>query len=84
MNFFYIFLNSVAAPTCYWYEWSNWEQPLTCGEVCKHRKRDICMVSLTNWCNPLALESNYYPNECPWDETQTHSCKSITCRELIF
>ena len=82
MKFFYIFSNSVAATTCCWYGWSNWGQSSTCGQVCKHRTRDICEVAWNNLCLPL--DCNNYPNACPWHETQTQSCESITCRELIF
>ena len=83
MIFFYILSNSVAVaiPNCYWYEWSNWGPSSTCGQVCKHRKRDLCVVDWDELC--LGTEGNYY-DSCPWHETQTVSCETITCRELIF
>ena len=83
MIFLYIFLNSVVAELCCWYEWSNWEQPLTCGEVCKHRKRAICVTTYIplNICDPFYC--NHY-DSCPNYETQTDSCETIPCRELIF
>ena len=84
MKLFYIFSNSVAATTCCWDEWADWERPLTCGQVCKYRKRALCVAAWNNICNLFSCNNHH--TECPWHETQTNfdSCESITCRELIF
>ena len=47
MKCFYVFLNSVAAKQCCWYGWSKWGQSSTCGQVCKLRQRNLCVVDIT-------------------------------------
>ena len=82
MKFLYVFLNSVAATLCCFDDWANWEEnSLTCGQICKGRKRDICEGAR---CVPLWTYCTYEYTECPWFELEKSSCNTITCRELIF
>ena len=86
MKFLYVFLNSVAAKECCWKSWGDWQQSsLTCGELCKHRKRAICVFDVTSdWCLDTKCNHHHTGTECPSYETQTGSCENIKCRELIF
>ena len=80
MNIFYVLVNSVAAEFCCFNNWANWEEnSLTCGQICKGRKRDICEGAhcIWNYCT-------YEYTECPWFELEKSSCNTITCRELIL
>ena len=81
MKFFYVFLNLVTAKDCCWYGWSGWEQSsLTCGEVCRYRKRGICRAA--DFCVDYN-ECDTHRSECKWHDDERH-CRSIPCRELIF
>ena len=84
MIIFYAFFNSVIGfNLCCFEAWTEWQQSsLTCGEVCRFRKKDIFVLS---WYNPYpSTDCSNYDDICPWFETEKDSCRIIDCREYDF
>ena len=80
MQFSYLFLNSVAAKICCYYEWAHWEEnSITCGKICRGQKGRLCQGA---GCIIYSCHEKY--TECKWYEKRELSCDVITCRELIF
>ena len=82
MIIFYALINSVIGDVCCFKAWTEWQQSsLTCGEVCRLRKKDLCVFSFGNLC--LSSDCSNY-DICPWFETENDSCETIVCREYDF
>ena len=74
----FFLLRLISSDLCCFDNWSPWqESSLTCGQVCKQRKRDIVegLVALQ------ADTCHYVPSTCPWSELED-DCVNIDCREL--
>ena len=73
-------MNLVVGELCCFGNWTSWaESSLTCGQVCRNRRRDIKkgLFAIFDDCN-----NNY--NSCPNYESQDGSCENIDCRKFDF
>ena len=79
MIIFYVFFNLVIGDFCCFKAWTEWQQSLSCGEVCRFRKRDL-------WPGPAGILGDCHNDHvsCPWVETENDYCEIIDCREYDF
>ena len=83
MKLLYVFLNSVVTELCCFCDWGDWEDsPLTCGEVCKERRRHIYYADFFDPPWNCYCTSDY--STCPKYLSEYSYCDTIPCRELIF
>ena len=77
MKIFIFSITLVVSELCCFDQWTEWQQSsLTCGQVCRNRKRDI----LHFWDKLFERECNHDHNSCPNYESQS-SCVLIGCRK---
>ena len=78
---FVVLLKLNEAEYCCFGDWSLWQQSsLTCGQVCKHRTRNIVTGLAASW----AADCNYDHFSCPSHEFQSASCDYIECRKFYL
>ena len=88
MIIFYAFFNLVIGDLCCFDPWTEWQQSsLTCGKVCRLRKRNlfhgiILPHYVGYWCYGKYPNGNYVT--CPLVEEYIGSCETIVCREYDF
>ena len=74
-------LKVISSEFCCFDKWTSWQQDsLTCGRICRHRKRPIIL----GICGPMYGDCNYDHSDCPSFESQEASCNNIPCREFNF
>ena len=82
MKFLYFLISVVFGDVCCFTGFGSWQpSPLTCGEVCSKRKRD-----LLKWTAALGADqchgSWFDGNSCPWAIWE-EDCNNIDCREFF-
>ena len=78
MKILNVLITSVVSEYCCFGPWTGWEQsPLTCGQVCRVRTREL--VYFMDKLFERECHSDHY--SCPDHETQS-SCVLIGCRKF--
>ena len=74
-----LLITSVVSEYCCFGQWTEWQQsPLTCGQVCRVRERELVYFLE----ELFERECNYDHYSCPNHESQS-SCVLIGCRKFV-